>query len=148
MDNDNIKFRKMLTEDLNQVVALYDSERNSPTDKNKMITVYDEVKDNPDYYFLVGEKDNQIVSFAKIIINKDIFESCNPFITVWSVRVKKELRGNGIGTKMFNYIESIAKKINCQFICLLAEKENVNANIFYNKLGYSCENGYVKFLKI
>lgn len=47
---------------------------------------------------------------------------------------------------MFKYIEQIAKNLNCQFICLITSKDNIIANKFYNKLGYQCENSYVKFL--
>lgn len=59
---------------------------------------------------------------------------------------KKEFRNNHIGTSMFKYIEQIAKNLNCQFICLITSKDNIIANKFYNKLGYQCENSYVKFL--
>ncbi len=37
--------------------------------------------------------------------------------------------------------------MNCEFICLFADKNNVSANGFYKKLGYECDNGYVKILK-
>lgn len=41
----------------------------------------------------------------------------------------------------------MARKMNCQFICLLADKDNIGANEFYKKLNYICDNGYVKILK-
>lgn len=60
---------------------------------------------------------------------------------------KKEYRRLKIGTKLFEYIEKMARKMNCEFICLLADSDNIGANQFYKKLNYECANGYVKFLK-
>lgn len=37
--------------------------------------------------------------------------------------------------------------MNCELICLIANKDNIEANQFYKKLWYECKNGYVKFLK-
>ena len=48
---------------------------------------------------------------------------------------------------MFEYIEKMAKDMNCELICLIANKDNIGANQFYKKLGYECENGYVKLIK-
>lgn len=96
---------------------------------------------------IVVKHNDIIVGFAKVIIHHDIFEENNPFATVWSVRVRKEYRRLKIGSRLFEYIESIAKEMNCEFICLFADNDNVSANEFYKKLGYECDNGYVKILK-
>ncbi|MDE5889206.1 MAG: GNAT family N-acetyltransferase, partial [Bacilli bacterium] len=88
----------------------------------------------------------EIVGFAYINIHQDIFEKCKPYMSIWSVRVKETSRRKGIGTKLFKYIEDLARKIDCSFICLIAEEDNVVANEFYNSLDYSKQNGYVKFI--
>ena len=63
-----------------------------------------------------------------------------------SLRIKKEFRRGGMATQLFHFIEEFAKKKNCAFICLFAEKENEIANQFYQSLGYEKENGYLKIL--
>lgn len=88
-----------------------------------------------------------IVGFAKVIIHHDIFEENNPFITIWSIRIKKEYRRLKIGTRLFEYIENMARKMNCEFMCLLADENNVAANEFYKSLNYEQINGYLKILK-
>ena len=47
---------------------------------------------------------------------------------------------------MFEYIEEFARKNNCSFVSLIAEKNNKIAQAFYSSLGYSEEIGYVKMI--
>ncbi len=142
----DIVFEKLRKEDLEEVANLYDSERPMSTNRIKMYKTFNKIKDNPDYNMIVAKLNDKIVGFATVIIHQDIFEENNPFMTIWSVRVKKEYRKQGIGKQLFHYIETVANKLNCEFICLIAEKNNATANIFYEKLGYKCENGYIKMI--
>lgn len=142
-----VQFSELKEKDLEEVASLYDAERPNYTNREKMYQTFQKIKDNPDYKMIIGKYNNKIVAFAKVVIHHDIFEENKPFITIWSVRVRGEYRKQKIGTKMFEYIEKIARQIEAEFICLIAEKENKVANCFYEKIGYQCENGYVKFLK-
>lgn len=142
----NLIFDKLNEKDLEDVALLYDAERPVITNREKMKKTFNLLKYNKDYFMITAKIDEEIVGFAKAVIHHDIFEENNNFMTIWSVRVKNEFRRQGVGTKLFYYIEKLAKEINCDFICLIAEKENEKANYFYRKLGYQCENGYVKFI--
>lgn len=142
-----LDFSRLTEEDLEEVAILYDYERPINTNRIKMKQTYDKIKNNEDYQLIVVKHNGNVIGFAKAIIHHDIFEENNPFITIWSVRVKKEYRRQKIGTKLFEYIENMAKKMHCEFICLLADKENIGANEFYKKLNYESENGYIKVLK-
>ncbi len=147
--NQNIEliFDKLKEEDLEEVAQLYDAERPMKTNRIKMKQTFNGIKDNPDYQLIVAKHNGIIVGFATAIIHHDIFEENNPFVTIWSVRVKNEYRRHKIGTKLFEYIEHMAKEMSCEFICLIAEKDNIAANEFYKKLNYECNNGYIKLLK-
>lgn len=140
-------FDKLKEEDLEEVAQLYDTDSITSTNRIKMKQTFDKIKDNPDYQMVVAKYNDVVVGFACVIINHDIFEDNNPFITIWSVRVRKEYRRIKIGTRLFEYIENMAKKMDCQFICLLADIDNIAANEFYKKLNYKFANGYVKTLK-
>lgn len=140
-------FDKLKEEDLEEVAQLYDADSITSTNRIKMKQTFEKIKDNPDYQMVVAKYNDVVVGFACVIINHDIFEDNNPFITIWSVRVRKEYRRIKIGTKLFEYIENMAKKMDCQFICLLADTDNIAANEFYKKLNYKFANGYVKILK-
>ena len=142
-----LTFDRLNEDELEEVAKLYDAERTITTNRVKMKQTFAKIKDNSDYQMITVKNNASIVGFAKVTIHHDIFEENNPFITIWSVRVKKEYRRQKVGTRWFEYIENIAKDMNCEIICLIANKDNIGANQFYRKLGYECENGYVKFLK-
>ena len=143
-ENLELIFDQLKEEDLEEVAKLYDAERTKTTNLEKMKQTFQKVKENPEYQMIVVKNKEDIIGFAQVMIHQDLFEENNPFVTIWSVRVKKEYRRQKVGTRLFLYIERIAKERNCEFICLLAEKENKEANLFYTKLGYTCENGYLK----
>lgn len=147
MMSEDLTFSKLMEDDLEEVAKLYDEERPTVTNRVKMKETFEKIKDKSEYKMIVVKNNRSIIGFAKAIIHYDIFEENNPFITIWSVRIKKEYRRFKIGTKLFEYIEKIAKDMNCEFICLIADKNNTVANQFYRSLGYEYENGYVKFLR-
>ena len=140
-------FDKLKEDDLEAVAQLYDAERPVNTNRNKMLQTFSKIKDNPDYQMIVVKFNGIIVGFAEVIIHHDIFEENNPFTTIWSIRIKKEYRRLKIGTRLFEYIENMARKMNCEFMCLLADENNVAANEFYKSLNYEQINGYLKILK-
>ena len=142
-----LTFNRLKEDELEEVAKLYDAERPITTNRSKMKQTFAKIKDNSDYQMITVKHNASIVGFAKVTIHHDIFEENHPFITIWSVRVKKEYRRQKVGTRLFEYIENIAKDMNCEIICLIANRDNIGANQFYRKLGYKCENGYVKFLK-
>lgn len=145
--SEDLTFSKLMEDDLEEVAKLYDEERPNVTNRVKMKKTFEKIKENPEYQMILVKNNDSIIGFAKAIIHYDIFEENNPFITIWSVRVKKEYRRLKVGTKLFEYIEKIAKHIHCEFICLIADKDDTVANQFYKNLGYECESGYVKFLR-
>ena len=143
-----LTFDRLKDEELEDVAKLYDADRLITTNRVKMKQTFAKIKDNQDYQMITVKNNDIIVGFAKVIIHHDIFEENNPFLTIWSVRVKKEYRRLKIGTRLFEYIEKIAKDMNCECICLIANKDNIGANQFYKELGYENENGYVKYLRL
>lgn len=142
-----LTFDRLKEKELEEVAKLYDAERPITTNRVKMKQTFAKIKDNPDYQMITVKNNGSIIGFAKVTIHHDIFEENNPFLTIWSVRVKRGYRRQKIGTRLFEYIEKMAKDMNCELICLIANKDNIGANQFYKELGYECENGYVKLIK-
>ncbi|MCI9001097.1 MAG: GNAT family N-acetyltransferase [Clostridia bacterium] len=142
-----LTFDRLNEDELEEVAKLYDAERTVATNCVKMKQTFTKIKDNQDYQMITVKSNGIIVGFAKVTIHHDIFEENNPFFTIWSVRVKEEYRRQKVGSRLFKYIEDLANDMNCELICLIANKDNIGANQFYKELGYECENGYVKFLK-
>ena len=143
---DNLIIEKLKKEDLREAISIYDDNHNIKTNYEKLFKEYDKIYNNPDYHNIVAKLNGKIVGLATIVINHDIVEELNSFITVWNLGVHKDHRRNKVGTKILNYIYEYAKKLNCQFISLIAEKDNIIGQKFYESLGYIKEIGYVKFI--
>lgn len=137
---------KLKKDDLKEAISIYDMNHNIKTNYEKLVNNFDKINDNPDYHNIVAKLDNKIVGFATIVINHDIVEELKPFLSVWNFGVHKDYRRNKIGTRMFDYIYDFAKKLDCDFVSLIAETENVVAQNFYESLGYIREVGYVKLI--
>ena len=142
----DVIIEKLKKEDLKEAIKIYDINHNLKTNYEKLLSVYDDIYNNPAYHNIVAKVDGKIVGLATVIINYDIVEKLKPFLTVWNFGVKEEFRRNKIGTKMFEYIYKFAQDNNCDFISLIADSNNKGAQSFYDSLGYTREVGYTKFV--
>lgn len=141
-----VVIEKLKKEELREAINIYDENHNLTTDYDKLFKIYEDIYNNSAYHNIVAKIENEIVGLATVIINYDIVEQLKPFLTVWNFGVKKEFRRNGIGTNMFEYIYQFAKENNCDFISLIAKTDNIIAQSFYEKIGYTKEVGYVKLI--
>lgn len=142
----NLIIEKLQKSDLREAISIYDSNHNLKTNYEKLFQEYDKIYNNPDYHNIVVKLDGKIVGMATIVINRDIVEELHPFLTVWNLGVHKDYRRMKIGTAMLEYIYTYAKNLGCDFISLIAEKDNIIGQKFYESLGYEKEVGYVKLI--
>lgn len=98
--------------------------------------IYNKVKDDNHYECVVAILNDTVVGYATAVIAHNIFDGLKPFMTLWFVCTHPEYRRMHIGTKLFNEIENIAKKRNCELIYFTSEFANKDAHKFYEKLGY------------
>lgn len=135
---------KLKKEELREAVGIYDINHDLVTDYDKLFSIYDDIYNNEAYHNIVAKVNGEIVGLATVIVNYDIVDQLKPFLTIWNFGIKKEFRRKKIGTEMFRYINQFAKLNDCCFICLIAEKDNVIAQSFYESLGFEKEVGYLK----
>ena len=90
----------------------------------------------------VAKIDNKIVGY----IIFDIKEKDNGFmryrklLSIDTLCVDKDFRGQGIGTKMLEFAKSIAKEQNCTDMHLTVNPNNENAIKLYEKFGMEVHN--------
>ena len=116
----NLIIEKLEKKDLKEDVSIYDTNHNLKTNFQKLLSEYDKIYQNPDYHNIVAKLDGKIVGMATIVINHDIVEELHPFLTVWN--------------------------LGCDFIALIAEKDNISAQKFYESLGYQKEIGFIQLI--
>ena len=82
---------------------------------------------------LVAEIDNIVIGYISIIVKR---EDKN-YIYLEDFCVDKNFRNNGIGANLLNMVESYAKGIGINDICLHVELTNALAIKLYEKNGYN-----------
>ena len=99
---------------------------------------YKELIDTKNIY--CAKIDNKIVGYIVIAIReKNINDSkmrYRKILKIESICVTKNYRNKGIGTKILEFIDTLAKDNNCTDIYLDVNNHNENAIKLYEKLGF------------
>lgn len=143
----NIIFEELQEKDLKECYNLCMKCFNESTDLNEVMETYKLCVNNPDYHFIVGKVNNKIAAYATMSVFYNLFDGKYPVAALWYVCVDKEYRRMGIGKRLFDEIEKIAAKHNCEIIYLTCLKDNYPAHEFYRSIGYSDdkEKAFVKY---
>ena len=118
----------MLTSKIDSLI-LQESHNHYNSETNSYIDILEEEKTNPylKYCFYVGN--NKILGYITYLDIYDRFEISN-------IYVLREFRGNGIASKMLQFVidEGLNKKINN--ITLEVNSKNTSAIALYHKYGF------------
>ena len=143
---DNVIIRNIKKEDIPQVVdiqisgwktaykGIIDDTFLTSMDREERIEMRN--KDYNKNGFIVAELNNEIVGFCRYIDNN----SRSPEILdidceITALYTKPDLKGNSIGTKMFQYVLNKFKQLNKTKIIIWCLKENYPSRKFYEKMG-------------
>ena len=134
--------RKATNKDAEQVLELVKKFATSfKTDKEKFYKIYPEIVGDKNISFIVAEEDNQIIgyclSFHHLTFYANGYVSC-----VEEIMVNENHRLKGVGKKMMQEIEQIAKSMNSKLIGLATRR----ASNFYEKIGYEESATYFRRL--
>ena len=94
-----------------------------------------ELQNNKRYKFIVAKLNGKIVGYTTMIIINNLFDD-KELATLWYVCTHPDYRKMGVGRKIFEEVENIAKQENLSLIYFTSRFGNLNAHAFYNKLGY------------
>ena len=66
---ETLQFEKL---NLEEAIKIYDDNHSTKTNYKKLLTKYEKLYNNPDYYNVVAKLNNKIVGMASVILNHDI----------------------------------------------------------------------------
>ena len=89
-------------------------------------------KDEP---FVVAVLDNEVVGFCRYAYDNHYCPDYPVDCEIVALYVKPELKYQGIGTKMFNYVVNEFKKINKKRMIIWCLRDNYPSRKFYEKMG-------------
>ena len=94
----------------------------------------------PDKYFVIAEKNNRVAGYLLFSINME-----QRLTTIELIAVDKVFRGQNIGKRLINKLESFTYKNGIKLIKVGTQVDNVSAVRFYNACGFkylSCNSVY------
>ena len=141
----NIIIRNVKKEDIPEVVdiritgwqdaykGIIDENYLNNIDRNENI---ERIKNNyQDHGFIVAELNNEIVGFCRYIYDDQFSKEYDVDCEIMAIYTKPDLKGLGIGTKMFDYVITEFKKLNKKKMIIWCLKDNKKSQEFYKKMG-------------
>jgi GNAT superfamily N-acetyltransferase len=88
---------------------------------------------------VVGEQEytGNIVATLQISLIPYLTHGGSERAQIEGVRVRRDLRGNGIGEKMIEWVVDHARRQGCRTVQLTTDKRRVDAQRFYKRLGFA-----------
>ena len=131
-----IKIREGIKEDLPTILELIKELADFENAKDQVtITLEDLEKDgfgeNPWYWFLVAEKDNEIVGLSFYWIRYSTWKG--KFLFLEDFVIKEEYKRQGIGSKLFEETIKVCQKLNLNGMIWQVLDWNTSAIKFYKK---------------
>jgi ribosomal protein S18 acetylase RimI-like enzyme len=136
-----IDFRAATRADVAQVVALLADDAFGVTRElgtlPEYLTAFDAMKAEDMNHLIVGEQDGVIVATYQITFISGLSRRASRRAQVESVRVRSDLRGQGIGHLLMRDAEIRARAAGCRLIQLTTQKSRSEAQRFYEALGFT-----------
>ncbi len=112
----------------------------------KMESVYDRNRDNPNHTALVARHKGKVLGTLLACICEMYFGQCRSFMVIEDFVVDKDHRNSGVGTALMKHAENLARDRNCAYIMLITDSDRKESQRFYENLGYVSE-AYCAFKK-
>lgn len=140
--------RHIAESDLPALARLYEELMGIPTNGDRMLQVFRSAESSGNYHILGAFHEGELAGSLMGIICLDFVGSCKPFMVIENVIVSSRIRRQGIGKKLMEAIEQIARDHDCGYIIFLSGEQRKEAHRFYEKLGYRDEQveGFRKLL--
>lgn len=103
----------------------------------ELLSLWDEIVQNPDYHLMVGEADGKFVSSVTLVVIKNLTRGMRPYALIENVVTHKDYRCRGYAQALMNKAAEIARNANCYKIMLLTGAKIESTLRFYEKCGFN-----------
>lgn len=147
----SIRFREAARGDVAAVVALladdvYGAKRETAP-LEPYLVAFDVMQAEGGNRLMVGEMEGRIVATYQLTFISGLSHRATRRAQVESVRVARDLRGQGLGRALMADAEGRARKAGCRMIQLTTQKGRRRAQVFYDALGFTPSHiGYKRIL--
>lgn len=142
IDHNNLIARRAEFTDLPKLTELLVDDtlgkqrENIKEDFNHYLRAFKEIDADQNQYLMVAEFEHQVVGMLQLTFIPGLSHRGATRANIESVRVDRNLRGEGIGNWMIATALRIARERGCQIAQLTSDKTRKEAHRFYSRLGF------------
>ena len=112
-------------------------ENEKPSVTPELISLWDEMIQDPDYHLMVGEVDGKLVSSVTLVVVKNLTRELRPYALIENVVTRREYRCRGYARALMQKATETARSANCYKIMLLTGAKVESTLRFYEKCGFN-----------
>ena len=135
----DIKFRKIIKEDLEDVFLLLNQLKEKDVNTIDLETAWKNFKSNSSSNSIVGIYNDRVVAYGSIVIENKIRGDIAGHIE--DIVVDDSMRGKMVGVKLINKLVNIGSEKGCYRITLFCEEKLIK---FYERTGFKVNNVMMK----
>lgn len=136
------RLRQAITEDESQIYQLILDLEEINFDRRHFMNAYISNLNKPDVYYWVYEKDNEILGFISIHIQK-LLHHAGTIAEIQEFIVTGNSRNCGIGSRLFQKAKEVSQQNNCLQLEVCCNQKRLSSHRFYQSQGMT--NNHYKF---
>jgi len=136
-------FRQAVAEDLPLLVVLLADDELGATREDatepldqRYLDAFDAITDDPNNELMVVEDGGVVIGLFQLTFTPYLTHKGSWRCTIESVRVAKEVRGQGLGERCIQWAVERARDRGCTLVQLTSDKQRTDALRFYESLGF------------
>jgi GNAT superfamily N-acetyltransferase len=141
--SETLTFRLATEKDLPEIIAMLADDtlgigRESVGDvlSGKYIQAFEKIQNDPNQELTIVEMDGDKVATFQLTFIQYLTYEGGLRAQIEAVRTNSKYRGQGIGTRVFEYAINRAKEKDCHLVQLTSDKKRPDAIRFYESIGF------------
>jgi GNAT superfamily N-acetyltransferase len=138
-----LEIRPAVRQDLDAIIdlILHDSLSGSPPDEqtgatSAQIDAFDTIAAHPDNEIVVATLGGEVIGTLQLTFIPGLSSQGAWRAQVEAVRVRADLRGQGIGARLMEWVIQRARDRGCRLVQLTTNRARLDAHRFYERLGF------------
>jgi GNAT superfamily N-acetyltransferase len=144
----DVHFRRATSEDVPAIVAMLADDalgatRESPDDLTPYLDAFTVIDTDPHQLLVICEQDGAIAGTMQLSFIAGLSRKGATRAVVEAVRIHRDARGSGLGTRMMEWAIGEARDRGCVMVQLTTDASRTDAHRFYERLGFEATHvGY------
>lgn len=137
--------RDAVADDVPPIVAMLVDDplgatRESPDDLTPYYAALSALDDDPHQRIVVAERDGEVIGTLQLSYLRGLGRRGATRAQIEAVRVRRDLRGAGLGSAMIGWAIDEAQAYGCHLVQLTSDASREGAHRFYERLGFTASH--------